>query len=68
MKKSIASLLRAIQKDRGFILEVENVIKTSNSGLVFIKMNCPLRIVKITKETFSKIEPFLLKRRQRKWL
>ncbi len=65
MKNLIASPLRAIQKDRGFILEVENVIKTSNSGMVFIKMNCPLRTVKITKETFSKIEPFLLRRKRR---
>lgn len=68
MKNSIASLLRAIQNDRGFILEVENIIKTSKSEVVFIKMNCPLRTVKITKETFSKIEPFLLKRRPRRWL
>lgn len=66
MKKSIESLIEAIQKDQGFILEVENVIKTSKSGLVFIKMNHPLRTVKITKETFSKIEPFLLKRRNRR--
>lgn len=63
MKNSIVSLLKAIERDRGFILEVESIIKAKDSGLVFIKMNTPLRIVKMTEKTFSRIEPFLMQRR-----
>lgn len=62
MKNSIASLLKAIERNRGYILEVESIVRTKDSGLVFVRINNPQRTVKMTIDTFSKIEPFLMKK------
>lgn len=59
-KNTIAALLNACKKDQGYILEVKSVIKTNS--LVFIKVNNPNRTVMMTKNTYSKIEPFIMEK------
>lgn len=60
-KNSIVSLLRAVEKGQGYIMDVREVIKTKS--VVFIKIDDPPREVKMTREAYSKIEPFLNERR-----
>ncbi len=63
-QNTIVALLKAAEKGNGYDFEVRKV--TVSSGIVYIQVDNPLRTVKMTKETYSKIRSHIKERRIRK--
>ena len=61
---NISSLLVAVQRNRGYDLEVSKVSK--HGELVYITMDEPKRTVVMTREAYSKISDFIKERGKRK--